>query len=335
MSLHLFSCIVQNYGIIQQETSLACICFWQSWPNAMSRYDFKLTAMALMSGLPSYWCWTWCQGWQPVMEARKTKKDFQCQHWIFRLIFKLGCQCAEMPLGTFCLTCACYTYVSWIQALTHELCSDYSPERIMENVFENCTMPHQVIQVWLVWPINICLDIAGCNRPLCRTCESLERMTIAATWPRHDVAICVFDSKRRDPRAAPSIPSQATNQGIMLLASDGSLRIASAYFRTALMLQIEVLLQTHQSFLSLGSGSGRKDDPTMPILKDQCTLEKSWKSVQIHQNPVKSPDDLIPLQKGHRPISLHHQGTGANFHSRTKNPSTNLKDLHRLYIYIL
>ena len=41
---------------------------------------------------------------------------------------------------------------------------------------------------YYVYHCNICLNIASCNRPLCRTCESLQGMT-AATWPRHNVAV--------------------------------------------------------------------------------------------------------------------------------------------------
>lgn len=178
---------------------------------------------------------------------------------------------------------------------------------------------------YYVYHCNICLNIASCNRPLCRTCESLQGMT-AATWPRHNVAV--------------SLTREIQELHVRYLRKQQTKALCSWH---RLSHRFSICTVAHRgpaanSLKLLEPRQKRRNqaDFKRSVLKNR---EKVSKLSPNHQNPVKSPDlDLIPLQKGCRPISLHHQmpskhRTGANFHSRTQEPpnlSTNLEDLHRL-----
>lgn len=163
---------------------------------------------------------------------------------------------------------------------------------------------------YYVYHCNICLNIASCNRPLCRTCESLQGMT-AATWPRHDVAV--------------SLTREIQELHVRYLRKQQTKALCSWH---RLSHRFSICTVAHRgpaanSLKLLEPRQKRRNqaDFKRSVLKNR---EKVSKLSPNHQNPVKSPDlHLIPLQKGCRPISLHHQMPSkhrSQFHSRTQEP---------------
>lgn len=163
---------------------------------------------------------------------------------------------------------------------------------------------------YYVYHCNICLNIASCNRPLCRTCESLQGMT-AATWPRHTVAV--------------SLTREIQELHVRYLRKQQTKALCSWH---RLSHRFSICTVAHRgpaanSLKLLEPRQNRRNqaDFKRSVLKNRGKCP-NW--VQI----IKIPSNLQiwTSSRCRRVVARSactikcHQSTGANFHSRTQEP---------------